>query len=39
MYLDPERGSFSDSGELGRLVMREAKHRHIFILTGKVGEP
>ena len=38
MNLDPERGTFSDGCELGRLVVREAERRHIFVLTGEIGE-
>ena len=38
MNLDPERGSFSDRSELGRLVVREAERRHVFVLTGEIGE-
>lgn len=36
--LDPQRSSFSDGGELGRLVMRESERRHVFVLTCEVGE-
>jgi hypothetical protein len=36
--LDPEGGSFSDSGELGRLVVGEAERGHVFVLTCEVGE-
>ena len=38
MNLDPKRGSFSDGSELGRLVVREAERRHVFVLTGEIGE-
>ena len=36
--LDPERGSLSDSSELGRLIVREAERRHVPVFTGEVGE-
>jgi hypothetical protein len=36
--LDPQGSTFSDGGELGRLVMRESERRHIFVLTREVGE-
>jgi hypothetical protein len=38
MNLDPECSSFPDGGKLGGLIMREAERRHVFVLTGKVGE-
>ena len=38
MDLDPECGPFSDSSQLGGLVVCEAERRHVFILTGEIGE-
>ena len=38
MNLDPESGPFSDSSELGRLIVCEAERRHVFVLTGEIGE-
>jgi len=38
MNLDPERSSFSDSSELGRLIVCEPERRHVFVLTCEVGE-
>ena len=38
MNLDPEGGSFSDSSELGRLVVGETERGHVFVLACKVGE-
>ena len=37
--LNPQCSSFSDSGELRRLVVREAERRYVLILTSEVGEP
>ena len=38
MNLDPECSSLSNSGQLGRLVVCEAECRHVFVLSGEVGE-
>ena len=38
MNLDPEGSSFSNSGELGRLVVGEPERRHFFVLACKVSE-
>ena len=36
--LDPERSSLPNGGELRRLVVGKAESRHIFVLTGEIGE-
>jgi len=38
MNLNPERSSFSNGGELGRLIMCKPERRHVLVLTCEVGE-
>jgi len=38
MNLDPECSSFSDCGELGRLIVGEPERRHVLVLTREVSE-